>query len=360
MNNKSLLALRNQCHPDFITKHQLQMQLIMKQLYEKKDSFIKTTNEIAWTIPEVSLWTFSSYEVLLPFLLAYSRNTAIPQFNRMDKTWNIIDGVASIGIGVTQFADDQTHRPLISKIKGIINICSGTQLLVLTAMASPAIPFAFAAAAIIDFLLSLEPLLHSLYRCYFFSYWLNDSLKQLAKLEENLQKLSTEKVEFVEWITEYEYNYEYNEVEKRQIGWIAKHKQQRFNAMAQEFDNLKRQIYIRLHNNNTPDAQLILTKYSFVFEDISKSSTVLAVPNIEQEKIKITEELQHELYHHAGETFVFCLAAVGWTLFCIPGMQIPAAILIGITALLYIAKNASTLATYIQSTPTSNANVISI
>ncbi|MDP3562118.1 MAG: hypothetical protein Q8R83_08080 [Legionellaceae bacterium] len=351
MNNKSLLALRNQCHPDFIANHQLQMQLIMKQLYEKKDTFIKTTNAIAWTIPEVSLWTFSSYEVLLPFLLAYFRNAAIPQFNRMDKTWNIIDGVASIGIGVTQFADDQTHRPLISKIKGIINICSGTQLLVLTAMASPAIPFAFAAAAIIDFLLSLEPLLHSLYRCYFFSYWLNDSLKQLAKLEENYQKVITEKIEFNVWITEYEIN----EVERRQIQWIAEQREQRIEAIGQEFDNLKNQISIRLANNNSPDAQRLLA-------DPYWQSTVQIqdVPNIEQEKIKITEELQHELYHHAGETFVFCLAAVGWTLFCIPGMQIPAAILIGITALLYIAKNASTLATYIQSTPTCNANVISI
>lgn len=358
-NDQTNLMQANQL---FFSQQKLNVQLINEQLYENKDNYIKRANQLAWTMPEISFWIFSSYEIVFPLLLEWLKSLSIPQHIYIDSAWNIIDGIASIGIGLTQISDRRTHRSLINKIKGFANIGSGTQLLLLTALAaSHAIPFAFAAAAITDFVLSLDPLLHSLRRLNSFSYWLEDSLAQLTKLETDIIELTKEQTNFDLWVNEHKNNnpaLSSSDTFEEQVQWIVEHKHTRLESMLEEQQTLYKTISIRLQLRGDTVGDSIRTiieqsqctdsnKIKFLdFTNVSNEGKELKTLTALESTIE--HDLHHECNHCAQETFVFCLAAVGWTLFCIPGMQIPASVIIGFTALLYLRKNMKSLSDYYQ------------
>ena len=54
---------------------------------------------------------------------------------------------------------------------------------------------------------------------------------------------------------------------------------------------------------------------------------------------KTTEEDWADAQEKTLETLIFAIAAVGWTLMCIPGMQIPAVVFIAAAIVLYFGKN---------------------
>ena len=49
-------------------------------------SIYRFIRDTAWTTPEVTAWSFGSYEVLLPNILKYFHQH-IPQFQAMDTGW---------------------------------------------------------------------------------------------------------------------------------------------------------------------------------------------------------------------------------------------------------------------------------
>ncbi|MDP3705273.1 MAG: hypothetical protein Q8R24_05130 [Legionellaceae bacterium] len=324
-----------------------QQALVIEQMYENKDDGIKRVHKIAWTMPEVSFWIFSGYELIFPLIFEWLKSLSIPQYIHIDNTWSIIDGISSLVIGATQLADQRTHRSLMTKIKGVINIGSGTQLLVFTILAaSHAIPFAFAAAAAVDFILSLDPLLHSFRRLYSFSYWLDDSLAQLAKIKDEIEKLTEEKMDFDLWVSEEKNKGASTESFKEQSDWIIDQKQSRLERMIEEQHTICHAIQARLQlrGNTVNDSILEIIKQEPLQSD-----------NLSEIEATIKNQLHDQLSRCAHETLIFCFALVGWTLFCIPGMQIPAAIIIGIAAVLYLSKHIKSLADFCQ-TPTKAMN----
>ena len=194
--------------------------------------------DTAWTAPEVTAWSFGSYEVLLPNILKYF-HCHIPQFQAIDMGWGLLDGVSCVLIGVTQLTDIETHRYWSTRIRGSTNIISGIQLIVLTALLSPVVPIAFAATALTDFVLSLDPLIHAWLRLY------NTGYKQ--------------------------------------------------------------------------------TDDQHFFNKTGQSRT--------------REEDLADVKEKTLETLIFAIAAVGWTLMLIPGMQIPAVVFVAAAIVLYFGKN---------------------
>ncbi len=308
---------------------------------------VETLNEAAWTVPEISYWSFSFYEIIIPFLQArcYAINVPIPL--KLDFSWSLIDGVASIGIGLTQIFDTETHRPWIQRIKGMINVTNGLQLILICALMSPAAPMAFIVAALVDFILSLETLLHA-YRCrYFFDYWLKDRVTELKKRESELFTINKEIAPILDLLQKYP---DQDSLLHQDLVWLIAQKQLRFEKKASQIKQISEQIIVRLttHQDYILSFQSSLGEHDFVLSTLKAphlntlfTTNKAALANARQEEEKMIQHLFDEYIYAAAESFIFALVTTGWILLCLSSSpQLPAVILIIITASFYLLKNA--------------------
>jgi hypothetical protein len=109
----------------------------------------------------------------------------------LGKSWNILNGVFTLLLGITQLSDEREHRRVTRKLKGLTNVASGTQLLTLTAMnfsmyGGPALAASFG----ISFLHSLEGLYHRVRLMNDKAYWLRDVQSQLEGINEEITRLN--------------------------------------------------------------------------------------------------------------------------------------------------------------------------
>ncbi len=109
----------------------------------------------------------------------------------LGKGWNILSGVFTLLLGITQLSDEREHRRVTRKLKGLTNVASGTQLLTLTAMnfsmyGGPALAASFG----ISFLHSLEDLYHCVRLMNDKAYWLRDVRSQLEGINEEITRLN--------------------------------------------------------------------------------------------------------------------------------------------------------------------------
>lgn len=315
---------------------------------------IEKMGQIAGIVPEVSYSSFASYEVLIPTLLEQCRNVTFPlHLKEVDLAWNGVDGIASCIIGISQLADARNHRAFNTKVTGAFNLMSGIQLLVLTALVSPALPYAFVATAVNDFVLSLDPLIHAARRTWDFEYWLNDSFAQLNKLYQMIDELNQEIIILN------------NPADQSVIGL----KNNRIQDIKIQCSELETSILCRLychgkehHLTSNKSIECYLTEgatFSLEFKQNLKSvledNAITSDEGTYKAKdVEIHEQNLIELRRRSFNTTIFALSVIGWSLLCIPGMQVPAAIIIGITVALYLTKNTNALAQYmaLESKPT--------
>ena len=314
--------------------------------FERKDDYhrvMKFSGMAAWVAPEISFWTFASYEVMIPAILEECRAISIPQFKLLDCTWNGIDSIASCVIGLSQLADAQTHRQLATKISGVANLTSGIQLMVLTILLSPFLPIAFAAAAANDFVLSLDPLIYAIRRHWDFDFWLQDSFYQLNKLIQDEKALKEELSDFQQKIDNTE---NLTNVSKIRADFVVLRKTARLEKISGQIVGLEQDMCCRLAYQKHQKG-LSSKTHLMVNERVSPDSKLAGVlveqsavsfDTLKRERI-LSEETRKELKRRSLNTAIFAMAAIGWVLFCVPGLQVPAAIIISITIALYLSKN---------------------
>lgn len=159
----------------------------------QRDEIVAITKEVAGklaeTIPENNYWAFSAYTLLIPEILSNLTTYALPQPESISSVWNQFDAVCQGFTGIQQLFDQKTHRPVMSKMKGVINIASSIQLATLTAIGATSLgPLAFAAGTGVSLLLSLDESFRQIRRLASPVYFVADSLAELNKLEDLIEQ----------------------------------------------------------------------------------------------------------------------------------------------------------------------------
>jgi hypothetical protein len=83
-------------------------------------------------LPEVNYYTFTLVNVLNSPALNAIKLTGVVSDTILPTLWNYLDGACALSVGLSQLLDEDNHRQIQMKTKGILNIISGIQLFVLS------------------------------------------------------------------------------------------------------------------------------------------------------------------------------------------------------------------------------------
>lgn len=265
---------------------------IIQEQQELTEERLKSTYKIMWSIPEISSF-LSFYEVIWPAFANMFHLSQIPQFKIMDKIWIGFDGPAILITGITQLFDTQTHRQFITKLKGMANISSGVQVIVFAALLSPILPWAFAATAINDLILSFDPLQHEVRKYYSFELWLNDSFNQLDRLRERIDKMQGKIDALIKKINETP-----NIADKYK--WLLEKRLSKITELKKEYTQISDDINNRLgykHQKHQLDEKIYIQvqkydrehKSQFLYNLMSTGKCTLMTMSISEAKTNNTE-----------------------------------------------------------------------
>ncbi|MDR3478366.1 MAG: hypothetical protein P4M14_10080 [Gammaproteobacteria bacterium] len=347
-----------------MTEHQV--------LEELKDVIISTSAEFGDALPENTYWTFSFYTTILPAILAEIKNVVVPQSAAIGSAWNYLDATCSLIVGVNQLTDETTHRPVATKIKGTVNISSAIQLSVLTSLSFGAFGgIGFAAAFGAGFLLSLDDLTRTT-RCLLNrDYWLKDSLAQLEKLNKLIPRLENAEKKLKENLDKQGNKESWGEwALERKRGRLKKAKEAReeiedaiiFRTAANHYasDSEKfKQIINHYLQTISPTFQETAFIKNLQIINTKKPQEVGQLHGNERDNQRIAEQLQYANHTpdrnnrenqimqknkdsfktSVRDTIIWAVAFTGVLLACIPGLQLPALILVSAASFLYFNKN---------------------
>lgn len=335
-------------------------------------------------LTEVNFWAFDTYKVLLPALLHECHQATVPEPGINNVITTALGAAGSIIGGLHHLTDKQTHRQTATQLKGSIEILNGMQLIVLTAIASVALPIGVAVAASSTFIAALEPLYIAIKRHYHFRYWFSDSLQQVSHQEKNIAALRAALARL-----HAEQEQQTTDVfAVHALAWVINQKKNRLNALQAELCELKTSIVYRLAYRKQQGlalepVQRLLGQHESVPLDASRCQknglrfkntlrTLLQTP-IENLCPQVTQTLAriqktsrrpkqatplldfnhyekkyraqtaHACRAHAHTLLTSSIAAIGCVFLCVPGLQLAAAALLATAALLYFQKNIRSL-----------------
>ena len=271
--------------------------------------------DIDWVssaIPDNEFWALSIYTILLPAIFKEIGHIILPEPQEIGIAWNYIDGSLCVIYGLYKLFNAHTHLTLVDKIKGLMNVGSGAQLLALTTISASVLgPIGFAAAAGAALVLSCIDWAHATRRSFDPEYWLSDSKAELNTLKDHIKNLTEQKTNLEK------YNDDVigamNESWRMyMLRWTLKKKEQRIESLEQ------RQIYLE------------------------KGIKHLETQKENNELLSFTPEMQEQCLNERRKasfnTLIYSLVFVGMVLSCIPGMQIPALVFIAAATALFIWK----------------------
>jgi hypothetical protein len=336
------------------------------------------SSEFADKLPENNYWAFSLYTQIIPVILGEVTSFVLPQTSAAGPVWNYLDAASSAITGVNQLLDDTSHRPVATKIKGLVNMGTAGQLITLTALNFTLLGGpGFAAAFGAGFLLSLDETARAIGRKYNFEYWLNDSLTQLEKLAELKIKLKKEMdlLQQAEGVLA--------------ASWAYKRKKERCEKLASDQAELERDILFRVaakrfecieksassqsgmviqyEGNAVIDKQLKARSEAFQQtgfmqdlhtinnslelypNDLHKQGLVSELKNAclpdmrKKREMEITKKCNDHVGSTVKDSLIWGVAFAGVLLACIPGCQLAALIVIGAASAMYLAKNSNKL-----------------
>ncbi len=135
-------------------------------------------------IPQLNYAGFSAYSILIPEILAILKTgISLPQPQAIGAAWNIADAVLQIVSGSFQIysaVTKDTHKSISTGIEGGVNIGSGTQLIVLTALSASLGAIGFAVAFGVATACSMKNTIESARKSLDDDFWIKDSLEILT------------------------------------------------------------------------------------------------------------------------------------------------------------------------------------
>ena len=353
--------------------------IIAQEVMNQMTDFAKAAAD---TLPDQTYWIFSSLTILGPAILSEIRHADIflPESDFIGPLWNYIDGGCSVVGGLLQLTDKYHHRPIMNKIKGLLNSLSGTQIITLTAInfalfGAPA----FGAAAGVGFILNLDDMVRVCRRHYTFDYWVKDSLaeldtintiiipdlkKQIAELESINQNeegkltrwmLMRKKHRLEEFIEQKE------QIEQDMIHRFALRQYSAIDevdsATTKQHQNELRQFNRRiqdslLQQNTHQDTHDFLKQLDSLGNEIISQDSIISFQHGSETKTldfatcdkaekAIAKRLKTDIFNACKNTFIWGIAFAGMLCLCfpIPPIQIVGLALVGLSTTLYLIKN---------------------
>ncbi len=309
---------------------------------------------LAETVPETDYCFLFSYTVILPEIMEHLSSYSVPVPEQLGATWNYIDAACQGVTGLNQLFDDKTHRPVVTKTKGLLNLASSLQVITLTTISAPALgPIGFATALGVSFVLSLDEALRQMRRRWNKEYFLVDSLAHLDQTCKLIQN-KTEEIEELQ----------------RQPG----NEDQKKLALKLKQDNLRDLKVLKEHLHKSIEAKLdvdlyescekkspstlqaITRKYAVPSDSNSQFKEYLdrlkirptpSKQDYEKAQLQVDKDSQASktaCIKSASDSLLYGIAFTGTLLLCIPGMQPAAIALISIASALFFIKNIKKMA----------------
>jgi hypothetical protein len=312
------------------------------ELAEVKGVITTSFADIGNTIQENSYWALSTYTMLVPIILREVLYLiSLPQLSVAGPLGNYIDAACSAVVGMNQLQDDKSHRPVTTKLKGVVNISSAVQLGVLTTInfslyGGPAI----AAGAGAGFLISLDDTVRAIRRRYDVGYWLKDSLAELDRIDKLVPKLSTDIATLDISIR--------NKRKDNKLGrmgeWALKRKRDRLAELKLTKEKIEGDIRHRYVYR--VDKEQYKKDCSIFVEHLKNRPDFLNNLNIDpvsagNREEKIQKECNTKIKDAVKNNVIFGLAFVGILLICFafPPAQIVGIALVGAASAIFLAKN---------------------
>ena len=340
--------------------------------------------EMAEILPENNYWLLSGLTILGPAILSELRHSTIlfPQTQVLGPLWNYLDAGCSVMAGLLQLTDNYHHRQLVNKLKGMVNVGSGAQVIALSAIsfATFGAP-AFAAAFGVGFALSIDDLVRAGRRKDTLEYWVKDSLAELDKINAVILPDIKKQIADIESIAEdqrkrltqwtlerrkqrlAEYLAKKEEIEHDLVYRMAfrkyasfdesssvqtKQYQQELECFTKQLDPTEEQ-YQSYHHETTS----FLTKLASMSNEITHENSHLSLQcgakketiNIDtcyKKELTIIQKNAQEFKNNAKNTLQWGLAFAGMLCLCfpVPGAQIAGLALVGLASAIYLVRNA--------------------
>jgi|GEM_PF-7061676 len=310
------------------------------------------SGELAQALPETNYWGLAGYTLIAPEVLKYLTRFALPQPGAIGIAWNYTDAACQGITGIQQLFDTATHRPLVTKTKGIINLASSMQLLVLSSLSTSLGPIGCAAAFGVGFTLSLDETIRHMRRLYSPEYFIVDGL---AELDKGLELLQQHERELANLEKEYQQGQQLSKITQ----FIIDSKKETIHHLKEKCTKIQEQIKTKLdidrydHQSSQKPGPLtyLIQHYSqdqlktSICRNFLESLKTRSIPNSEQyykalrKKAEIKNEIKSEFIHSISNTVVWGLAFSGVLLSCIPGMQPAGLALMVAASVIYFLKN---------------------
>jgi hypothetical protein len=343
------------------------------------------STEFADRLPENNYLGFSFYTIILPAILSEISHTVLPQPGALGPAWNYLDAACSTITGINQLCDNQSHRPVATTVKGLVNVASGAQVMALTAvnfalLGGPAFAAAFGAG----FLLSLDETVRAFSRKYSFEYWLKDSLAQLEKVESLRETLKKEMHKLTLTMADHQAAGQ----------WALNRKQERLSAMDKTKNELEKDILFRvaakrfeyseriapaesdvllvdedaaiiekqlnacggvlqtlklmkdLRNINNWDTQEALVLHRKDLASEVDDASLLSTRQVREKQIE--KKCSDNVLATVKDSFIWGTAFAGALLMCIPGCQLAGLFVMAAASSMYLVKHAGKIASAVK------------
>lgn len=285
------------------------------------------------TASEVNYVAFSLFQNVVWEI--FHRLSPLP--GQAGMAWNQLDAVWQGLAGYIQVTDNTTHRPIVTKVKGGVNIASALQISVLSAISLSAFGgYAFAASFFAGFVLSLEDTAYAIRRCIDDNYFVEDGLKKLVKNNATIEALQAE-IKLVEQ--------QPNVKDSWTLKKILASKKSRLKTLEQETYELQDELMFKIlkkkvtwpslldecHEDPTLGGFLGNKTYQY------QSKKYMGL-NDKEMHTAMKRKLQLNIGRALKNNLHWGLAFAGTLLICIPGCQPIGSIIIVVAAALYLEK----------------------
>lgn len=310
---------------------------------------------VAEALPDTNFAILGAYNIIVPEILSYLTGYALPEPPAISSTWNYLDATCQGLTGLQQLFNKATHRPLVTKAKGLFNLASTTQVITLTALSSVSLgPISFAVASGTLFLQSLDEVIRQMRRLWSSEYYFVDTLKELDKIEE-LILIKEKSLEELSQLPEDQQN-------SGSGKWAIRLATDALNQLKKRRDLLQRRL------ETVFDADLYRNKvYSRLYPiaedyDVRRLHTEAGrnflrqllkrpIPSnaeyhggVNEAERAIRKQTKTALIHAIADSTLWAMAFTGMLLACIPGAQIVALVIITTASILLVVKNRKKIA----------------
>jgi hypothetical protein len=308
--------------------------------------------EVAEAIPENNYWGLAAYTVIAPEILSHFTAYALPQPDEIGMSWNYVDAACQGVTGLQQLFDQTSHRPIVTKTKGLFNLASGIQLMTLTLMGTGALgPIGFAAGAGVSFLMSMDEAIRQMRRLYSPEYFFVDTLAELDKTEE----LINQKIKSLTALK----SLPRADRDSKSGKFAIDLAENTLKALEDRRKTLQHQMEVTLdaehcEHREKPETSrlnqivegynrtLITNNRCRIF--LNKLRTRDVPSRAHEEQIKksaqaIRQKTKKAIVASVADSTLWALAFTGLVLGCIPGMQLPAVALIAAASAIFLYKN---------------------